>query len=354
MTIHLVYVKGNRISAPSAITNELVARLADKYSVKVYDWHEKITIQPSSGDILIGHPHPLPNTIYQNSFWQQGWKKRILMSPFSHAMPECVAFFDNLVVESDAYLAITGKYWIDTLEKSIVSHWQPWIKQLNLAVNTKNYPFIKNKFNPIGQRRFLYIGNTNPPKGCDYLSLIADFNPHIKIGWIGSGQMSSNKIKAHGQRNFSRNSSLKLVSNYDFILQCGRSDANPTTILEAAAWGLIPVCTPQSGYYNEDWVINIPLDDIESASNILKSLNNLGEDDLREYQRKARVALEKYYHWDRFAKDVMECIESPKITQIIIPNLSHLRTTNENRHQLKIIATDTMAKIESEKTIIFY
>ncbi len=312
MTIHLVYVKGEKKSTPYAITNELASRLALKYDVKVYDWADNLEIYPKEGDILIGHPNPDPKTVFTRNFHKDGWHKRILMNPFAHAYPRYIAYFDDLVTLSDNYLAICGKYWNDTISDSLVAHWKPWFIHLDLAVNTHNFRRVKESFNEAGKRRFLYIGRTADFKGCDFLAKLANENPNIHIGWIGGGKIDSDKIIAHGTRDFSQSSSLDLIKEYDFLLTCGRSDANPTTILESAAWGLIPVCTPQSGYYNEDWFVNIPLDDIEKSSEIIQHLNTVDASILIDFQRKSKIALENYYNWDRFARQVIECIESPK------------------------------------------
>jgi hypothetical protein len=342
MTVHLVYVKGNTISTPAAITNELVKRISAKYPIKVYDWDDKGVIKPDSGDILIGHPHPRSDTIFRKSFFQKGWKKRILMNPFAHAYPKYIAYFDDLVLACDDYLAICGRYWNDTISDSFVSHWKPWITHLDLAVNLQDFPQIKQKFNPPGQRRFLYIGRTADMKGSDYLSALADVNPDITIGWIGAGEMPSSRIISHGSKNFSNLDSLELVAEYDFLITCGRSDANPTTILESAAWGLIPVCTPQSGYYQEDWFINIPLDNLKEASRVINALNSEADSTLFEYQKKAKLALVNHYNWDRFARQVIDCIESP-IRQRESRKVIGRDVTFINRSVLKILAIQCTA-----------
>ena len=308
MTIHLVYVKGNSISTPYSITYELAQRLSQQAEVCVYDWTEARTISPQPGDILIGHPHPYQNAVFVNSFWQPGWHKRIILMPFHHAMLKYIAWLDPLVEAADVFLAITGKYWIETMAGTLVSHWEPKIIHLDLAVNLNNFPRIKYQFNPPGKRRFLYIGHTLDYKGFDYLEQLAICNPNLAIGWIGGGRCRTNHITVHGILDFTQAASLELVSHYDFLLTCGRSDANPTTILEAAAWGLIPICTPQSGYYHEDWLINIPLDQPEAALKILNQLNYLSHAELLHYQATAHVVLQHHYHWDRFAQQVIDCL----------------------------------------------
>lgn len=342
MTIHLVYVKGNSISTPYSITNELARRLSRQAEVRVYDWTETATILPQPGDILIGHPHPHQSAIFVNSFWQQGWQKRIILMPFHHAMLKYIAWLDPLVEAADAFLAITGKYWIDTMLDTLVSHWQPKIIHLDLAVNRQNFPVIKHQFNPPGKRQFLYIGHTLDYKGFDYLEQLAIRNPELAIGWVGSGRRCTNRITTHGILDFTQASSLDLVSQYDFLLTCGRSDANPTTILEAAAWGLIPVCTPQSGYYHEDWLINIPLDQPQAASKILNELNHLSNEQLLRYQAAAQVTLPHHYQWDRFAQQVIDCLthEMPALPM----DGNWLKRTEQNRKALRRIARLTRLK----------
>lgn len=299
-------------STPFAITHELVKRLRNHYEVKVYDWAGRGQIQPGPRDILIGHPHPEPGRIFERSFRVPGWKKRIVFCPFHHGtMLDQMKYMDDLVSAADHFLAICGPYWTDTIENTITSHWAYKIKQLDLAVNRDHFPFVKNDFNPPGARRFLYIGHTEAYKGTDYLSQIADAFPDLTIGWIGSGQMQSDRILAHGRMDFAKAESLDLVRSYDFLLTCGRSDANPTTILEAAAWGLIPVCTPQSGYSRTSWITNIPLDDLPRAGATLRELNQKVDSTLKEWQSSAQRDLASHYSWDRFADEVIACLEAP-------------------------------------------
>ena len=35
--------------------------------------------------------------------------------------------------------------------------------------------------------------------------------------------------------------SLKIISEYDFLIHTSNFDANPSTVLEAMSWGLIPI-----------------------------------------------------------------------------------------------------------------
>lgn len=311
MTLHFIYVKGEGKHTPYAIANQLTAYLSKFYTIKLYDWDDKTTIVPEAGDILLGLPHHEKGTIFRNSFWHPHWGKKIIFSPIHHAMPWYNAHLDPYVEHTDDFLAICGKYWIDTWNDSFFSHWWPWITHLDLAVDPQDFPYLKEKINPSGQRKFLYIGNTSEYKGCDYLAQLADANPHLSIGWIGPGAINSQNIKSYGKLDLASSEGRQLVAEYDFLLTCGRSDANPTTILEAASWGLVTICTPQSGYYNEDWFVNIPLYQVGKASAILNDLSICPEEKLRVLQQKARQTLESHYNWQRFCRQVHQSLEAP-------------------------------------------
>lgn len=338
MSIHFIYVQGTGISTPRAITNELSARLSRyQHDLKVYDWAEETTIYPKEGDILIGHPHPRQNTIFRNSFFNESWTKRIVFCPFQHAIPKYFAYLDPYIEHCDRFLAICGQYWEDTLPKSIFSHWQAKLTRIDLAINPSHFPFIKESFNPPSNRKFLYIGNTMDYKACNFLIQLANANPHLKIGWIGAGEMPCKSIAKHGALNFEQSSSHQIVAEYDFLLTCGKADPNPTTILEGASWGLIPICTPQSGYYESDWIFNIPLFKLGEASKKLNSIAEMTSENLKKMQQAAQQQLARHYNWDRFAQDVISCIEQPETPVRLFPVDSetekHRRTLNAASNQ---------------------
>jgi glycosyltransferase involved in cell wall biosynthesis len=311
MTIHLVYVKGNNISTPNAITNELEARLRERYPVIVYNYDESGTIDPEIGDVLIGHPHPFKNTVFRNSVKNGKWGKRIMMIPYHHGIKKYNSVMDDLYPDIDVFLAICGHYWYSRMQKNLYSHWYPIARQLDLAVNREYFRFFKTRFNEAGQRKFIYIGSTWDYKGTDFLAKITLCRKNVEFAWAGSGSIKKNNLRYLGVLNFSKAEDLNLIRDYDFLITTGRSDANPTTILECAAWGMIPVCTPESGYDNEDWIINIPLDDVTRACEIIDRLNQMPEEALLKMQGSAQKRIKEYYNWDRFSQVVMDAIEEP-------------------------------------------
>ncbi|MCF7854710.1 MAG: hypothetical protein K9N51_07930 [Candidatus Pacebacteria bacterium] len=313
-TIHFIYAKGKGIRTPWAITNELQCRLSVEYDVVVHDWAEKKVIVPSPGNILLGHPHPEPDTVFRRSFWQKGWAKRIVMIPFRHEpYINEVAWWDPLVRHADHFLAICGRYWVDTMGTTWVSHWKRNLIQLDLAVDRVHFPRIKEDFSPKGERKFLCISWPAAYKGFDYFLDLVRANPGLSFAWAGQypERVDCPELTKLGYMDFSLEPSKAILAQYDFMLTCGRSDPNPTTILEAASWGMVSICTPQSGYYDEDWLVNIPLDNVQKASAILHDLNECDPAKLALLRRNADHALDSHYTWDRFAADVASCIEAP-------------------------------------------
>jgi hypothetical protein len=232
-----------------------------------------------------------------------------LITPYSHGDPQYNAYLDPLINQCDLYLAITGNFWFRSIQNSVFSHWWPKMIHLDLAVDRNEFPALKKDFNPPGQRAFVYIGVYKPYKNLGYLSQIAGQLPETHIDWIGSGRSFPN-LKPRGAYDFSTPEAKEMIRHYDFLITVGNSDPNPTTILETMSWGLIPVCTEQSGYTGFPGIINIKLDDLESALRVLRQLQKIPERQLLEIQRDNWKILDDHFNWDRFTNQVIDAIES--------------------------------------------
>jgi len=231
------------------------------------------------------------------------------MSPYNHDELQ-VAFINPLIRRSDRYLAITGNYWFASIRSSSFAHWLPKMVHLDLAVDRNDFPPIKKQFNPPGTRRFVYIGGCHSGKNVSYLTEIANLlKGEAEIAWAGYGRPGIPGLKPLGFVDFSTIHGKEVISRYDFLLTVGRADANPATILEAMAWGLIPVCTPQSGYTGYTGIINVPLDDAVAAVAILRDLQLRSDEDLYRLQQLNWDLLDSYFTWDRFAQQVVDAIE---------------------------------------------
>ena len=309
-TVHLVYPHQPRISTPDAIGYQMARRLAQRYTVHLYDWDEMRRIRPGQDDVLLGHPHPAPWSCFRWSAQQSGWRRVLMLSPYTHGDPWQVSFLDAVLPQCDLYLAITGRYWFNTISDSSYAHWRPKMIHVDLAVDRQAFPVLKRQFSPPGKRRFVYIGHSGWYKNTDYLSVIAQAAPDCPIAWIGRGETPIAHLEPLGFQNFATEAGKNTIAAHDFLLTVGRADANPTTVLEAMAWGLIPVCTPQSGYVGYSSILNVPLDDPKGASEILRRLQHLPDAELRQLQVENWRLLDEHFNWDRFTNQIIDAIES--------------------------------------------
>lgn len=309
MTVHLIYPHGTAISCPDAIGRHLADHLRASYEVRTYDWDEFGVIRPADGDVLLGHPHPTPGTIFRRSIGSKGWSRRLLLSPYHHGDEHQVAHLERWVRRCDEFLAITGAYWFDSIGSGPFSSWAPKMTHLDLAVDRSDFPVIKRGFALPGHRRYLFIGHSGWTKNPAYLDAIASRLPPGSVGWIGRERHAVPHVTAYGTRDFQTEDARNLVAEHDFLLTVGRADANPTTVLEAMAWGLIPVCTKESGYYREDGIINLPLDQPDAAVRILTDLQYLPTQKLLELQHHNWLRIDSHYNWARFGNDVTAAIQ---------------------------------------------
>ena len=309
--VHLVYPHdNNRISTPDAIGCQLGRRLQARYEVVYHDYTEPGVIVPAPGDVLLGHPHPDPRSIFRRSLKQDGWHRRLMMAPFEHRDFRRISFEDRLIERCDLVLAITGSYWFQTVADSLCSHWRPKMIHLDLAVERGDFPFLKTSFGAPGKRRVVYIGHTAGYKNTPFLSEIAARLPDVDFAWIGTGTRPIPGLANLGFVDFSSQAGKDVIAQFDFLLSVGDADANPTTILEAMSWGLIPVCTPTSGYEGVPGIPNVPLGDAEAAAAVMSRLLLANESDLLAMQSTNRKLLEDHFTWDRFAAQVIDAIES--------------------------------------------
>jgi len=182
---------------------------------------------------------------------------------------------------------------------------------LDMAVDRRDFPIVKNEFNEPGRRRLIYIGHDLWFKNTRYLSRIAGAMAETTISWLGGGARSSIPgLNPLGYLDFSHETAKRIIAEHDFMITVGKADCNPTTILEAMAWGLIPVCTPQSGYIGYPGITNVPLDDVTGAVRVLRDLQEWPDERLKEMQMVNWEALDRHFNWDRFAGQIREAIES--------------------------------------------
>ena len=320
-TVHLVYPSGPAISCPDAIGRNLALRLGKRFTVVTHPWEAIGVVRPGPDDVLLGHPHPAPWTMFRMSARMPGWRRIVVLCPYAHGSRGQVAFLDSSVRRAHRYLAITGPYWWRRAGAGPFAAWTGRMEPVDLAVDRRDFPRIKAAFASPGRRRFLYIGNTARPKNVPYLSEIARAMPEAEIAWAGTGS-AIDGVRSLGLLDFARPAARDVVAGYDFLLTVGRSDANPATVLEAMAWGLIPICTPQSGYEDEPGIVNVPLDDVEGSVRILRRLQEAPAGMLDTLRAVNDRELDRRYTWDRFSAQV-----EAAITSDTKPGPIHMRAT---------------------------
>jgi len=311
MKIHLIYPHKNINRTPDVIGFKLYKFLSNHFKVVLYEWDSFEKINPISGDILLGHLHPNPFTIMHRSFFNKKWSKRFILQPFNGNKYNLLNI-DKYIHFSDGYFAISGKYWINSMHKSpYFKHWCYKTIHLELAIDPKNFRFLKKSFNRIGSRRILYIGNDNKNKNLSYLNSLAR-TLNINVDWIGNGLNKYSNLRKLGYFDFALTSNLKILSGYDFLITVGKNDANPTTVLEAMSWGIIPICSETSGYISNDGVLLLSSDDIFEASNELKKYLNYSSSYLLSLQKNNISKIKKYFNWNIFLNKIFNQIKSNK------------------------------------------
>jgi glycosyltransferase involved in cell wall biosynthesis len=318
--IHLVYA-GNPLSdvrrSPDTITQELYRRLKNEFGdVTFHQWDVASPARFGKNDIVIGHPHPNKQT----PMWEAVNAKRMfLLFPFHHAMPESNAWADHLVKQCDKYFAITGKYWMDTIGESEFASWRPKMHRLDMAINPEHFKFRKWNWNAPHERTFLAITDMRPEKGQKQLMAMALKN-NLRLVHIGPFPNEMTSIMENGLPYFRHiswsrmdaNAAAELCDECDYFIHAGVSDANPTTVLEAASWGLPVICTVTSGYYKNSSTFildNIDMGKMDLTGESFETLQVVSEGFLGLHSVTAARHVEQTYTWDNFCDPIISAIK---------------------------------------------
>ena len=304
------FAQQDSLRAPLSITVNLYDYLSRRTKAYLYDLFEPGVIPYLPNDIILGHPWMDENTITRQTFLNPApCRLKALIFPIHHAIPEINYYARPVVEKADIVFGIMGPYWYDTLDYSEFADWKPKLVRLDMAIDSKAFPFVKTQFNPPGKRGYLYIGRNSPEKGADILSQTMAGLVDYPRGWIGGGDEIANMKRLAIFTQLTPDYVRSLAAQYDFFVNTSVSDANPTTILEAMAWGFPVACTPQSGYYRMPTVIELSTTDIGSNTQKLRELQYQPEEKLAEISTQNREMVDKTYTWDRFCTTVWRHIE---------------------------------------------
>jgi glycosyltransferase involved in cell wall biosynthesis len=293
--------------SPVIIAARLFDALQARGPVRLYDWTERVSIRGGPNDVLLGHPGSA-DFVWNRSFNEGRSGARIALFPLSHGMPEANTYFEPFVQRVDAILGIMGSYWWDTWRAGPFAHWADKLTPVDMAIDAARFPRVKTSFNPPGRRTFLYIGRDGPQKGTHLLSTLFGLAKRHRCIWIGPGRPIPH-VEARGFAHLTPAYMRRLAEECDVFITMGVSDANPTTILEAMAWGF-PVCnTPESGYHRLPELIGLSTTDMQHNLAVLDRMQDAPEAELRTQADLARARVERDFGWDRFLGTVLGAVE---------------------------------------------
>ncbi len=321
--IHFVYSgdpkNDQAIIAPNTITNKLYRFFEQKMVVRYYDLEDVNTpIDVKKNDIIIGHPHPDENTAIKRLFSKHVGSKYLLL-PLHTRIPEINRYIKDVAEKADKVFLISGPYWVDNIEKTEFGYLKNKIIRIDNAIDSNLFPLLKNSFNSVGKRGLFVFGRSGREKGTKEL-----FNLLLKIDCqvVIAGYYSNEDISMLNNRpNTKFLGSIKLndkgvvddiINTCDFFINMSVSDASPTTLLEAMSFGLIPITTPQCGYYYSSFIL-LSLDNEKYNILTVNNALNINEEALKILQKKNRDIIERNHNWDAFCNKIGEYIFSSPI-----------------------------------------
>lgn len=324
--VHLVYPCADIPRAPEIIGFKVKQILERRgFEVIPHAWDAPYSITPKIGDIIIGHAHPLANTVFRKSIAKPGWGRRILFQPFNYALQQN-GYLDSLIDNVDLFIAICGEYWYQNLSNSPFAHFKPIFHPINLAVDTDKYMYTRDYTKESDRKRkFVYIGNDHPGKNLSYLNELAKHS-ETEIHWIGGHNKSYQNLKSHGKIPIPSDKYFKIISNVDFHIIASKYDANPTTVLETAASGLLQVTSDTSGYLDERLRIPLSLNIAEDAL-LLRGLSKITSEELAIKRATLSKVLLEDYSWSVFEQRFEDILFSNYTQHIVFPrgiNVSHV------------------------------
>jgi glycosyltransferase involved in cell wall biosynthesis len=319
MAVHFVYAgfpDDGRLQAPYSITRNLYHRLKAEFGDVIYhEWLSETDIVNGPNDVLLGHPAYNPNSVVQKAFRSgRPWKAKCVIHPLHTRRVEDNMPFDHLARAADHIFAITGEYWYDTIDSTPFAHWKPKMTRVDMAVDAHHFPYVRTAFRPVGKRRLAYIGSSMPQKNLAFLVKVMKELRDVELDWYGgSGDHPLAKlpnVRTFGWMVLDSTVAARIATECDIFINVSLSDANATTILETAAWGLVPILSKESGYWpnrsNGLIAAEVNIDDLGAT---LANVRRLLETPTVELERRARhnrAVVESHYTWGRFCGTIMD------------------------------------------------
>lgn len=323
MRLHFVYAfspQSPQLQSPYCITRNLYNYLSKRAEVIYHLWDAAKTIELEPNDILLGHPNYPEHTPMQRVFREKRTcKARCLIHPLHTKRVGDNMPFDFMAREADKIFSICGPYWYDTIGDTPFAHWKPKIVRLDMAVDANQFPFLRQEtgplaFNPPGQRKLVFVGSAMPQKNLGYMTQLMTKMPDVRLKWYGGdGAHPLAKlpnVDVVGWVTLDAATAQGIIADHDIMINTSHSDANPTTLLETRAWGLITACTKESGYYNDPFFTELYLEDMDRTISVIRELLNAPSHDLYQRAVASRAEVESKYNWSNFCETVWSNLQA--------------------------------------------
>lgn len=306
------------IKAPYSISYHLGKGLSDYSKVRVYDFLSGETAKLKDNDVFLGHPKPdysqFPwqdidkNSVTYKTISKYPYAKNFIIVPYNHdpkQMKWAIPFYERF---NPKFIFLCGDFYLKTWEKSPLNNVikKENVLSVNMAVDACSFPYLRDRFNRKGKRKFLYIGRTDYPKNIKMLERIAESFPGFEGGYISNGDIKGWK-KISDFRVLEPSFMRQISSYYDIFLSTSEADAQATTVLEAMSMGFAVAATPESGTC---YPSIIPLDVQNLGFNLeqLNLLQNMDEEVLKENSIKNRAIIESNHNWETITSSIYNFI----------------------------------------------
>lgn len=307
------------IKAPHSITFQLLNALSKKDTVQLYDMYEEKICTLKKGDKFLAQPmnswevdtYKDPSVYKITSRTLDAFPNfpdadKTLIMPYTHDPDYNRATKDLIQKYGKNLIIISHKYWTDSWDKSPIKNYVDNLLRVNMCISAEEYPVVKKIFNPKGERRFFYIGNTNYYKNTRQLEEIAKAVPGFEGGHIGRGEIKGWKKISDGA-DLTPEFMSRVAEEYDIFLNTSSADASPTTILEQMCFGFPIACTPESSYEYDSFTM-LHVSDTKHNVEVIYKLQNMDEDIFFEQAKKNRQLAIENHNWEDFCKKVIDFV----------------------------------------------
>ncbi|MEK7464038.1 MAG: hypothetical protein AAB610_02895 [Patescibacteria group bacterium] len=313
---HLAWRKPTR--APHSISCHLIEAFKRKEGkIKFYDLYENTVCNLKSGDIFIG----VPIQVFEEKAWgdsaihrvtartleayaNRDDIKKVVIMPYTHDPRYNIATTELIKRYGKNLIIVSGEIWKRTWDLSPLKEYVKDLLQVEMAVDSADYPVVKKSFNAPGKRKYLYVGHTGHYKNIAQMEALAEALPDFQGGHIGLGTIKGWK-KISDFADLTPEFMSKIAEEYDIFMNTSSADASVTTVLEQMCFGFAVACTPESGYAY-DSIAALSINDTQKNVELLTSLQNEDEQSLLAKSRKNREYAIRFHNWDIFTEKIYD------------------------------------------------